>query len=97
MPIPQNSYYIELWETFISQNNPESLSIIYSDHFDLLYNFGFKYTSSTDSEYFRLFSEKKKEARPGKQYVRLFIPMFSTRVIPGAQKTKKNCSFSDIS
>jgi RNA polymerase sigma factor (sigma-70 family) len=49
MPIPQNSYYIELWEMFISQDNQESLSIIYKDHFDLLYNFGFKYTSNTDA------------------------------------------------
>ena len=49
MPIPQNSYYIELWEMFISHNNQESLSIIYKDHFDLLYNFGFKYTSDTDA------------------------------------------------
>jgi len=49
MPISQNIYYIELWEMFISQDDQKSLSIIYKDHFDLLYNFGFKYTSDTDA------------------------------------------------
>ena len=49
MSVSQNSYYIKLWEMFISQNNQEALSIIYKDHFDLLYNFGFKYTSDIEA------------------------------------------------
>ena len=99
MPIPQNSYYIELWETFISQNNPESLSIIYSDHFDLLYNFGFKYTSSTDAiensiqNIFGYFLKKRKKLGPLNNMSGYLFQCFRHELYLELKKQKKTVLF----
>ena len=95
MPTPQNSYYIELWEMFISQNNQESLSIIYKDHFDLLYNFGFKYTSDTDAiensiqNIFGYFLRKRKKLGPVNNMSGYLIQCFRHELYLALKKQKK--------
>jgi RNA polymerase sigma factor (sigma-70 family) len=95
MPISQNSYYIELWEMFISQNNQESLSIIYKDHFDLLYNFGFKYTSDTGAiensiqNIFGYFLKKRNKLGPVNNMSGYLIQCFRHELYLALKKQKK--------
>ncbi len=95
MPISQNSYYIELWEMFISQDNQDSLSIIYKDHFDLLYNFGFKYTSNTDAiensiqNIFGYFLKKRKKLGPVNNMSGYLIQSFRHELYLELKKQKK--------
>ena len=95
MPISQNSYYIELWEMFISQDNQESLSIIYKDHFDLLYNFGFKYTSDTDAiensiqNIFGYFLKKRNKLGPVNNMSGYLIQCFRNELYLALKKQKK--------
>ena len=95
MPISQNSYYIELWEMFISQDNQESLSIIYKDHFDLLYNFGFKYTSDTDAiensiqNIFGYFLKKRNKLGPVNNMSGYLIQCFRHELYLALKKQKK--------
>ena len=95
MPISENSYYIELWEMFISQNNQESLSIIYKDHFDLLYNFGFKYTSDTYAiensiqNIFGYFLKKRKKLGPVNNMSGYLIQCFRHELYLALKKQKK--------
>ena len=102
MPISQNSYYIELWETFISQNNQEALSIIYKDHFDLLYNFGFKYTSSTDAiensiqNIFGYFLKKRKKLGPVNNMSGYLIQCFRHELYLALKKQKKFVFFQSF-
>lgn len=99
MPVPQNSYYIKLWEMFISQNNQESLSIIYKDHFDLLYNFGFKYTSCTDAiensiqNIFGYFLKKSKKLGPVNNMSGYLIQCFRHELYLALKKQKKTVLF----
>jgi len=95
MPISQNSYYIELWEMFISQDNQESLSIIYKDHFDLLYNFGFKYTSDTGAiensiqNIFGYFLKKRNKLGPVNNMSGYLIQCFRHELYLALKKQKK--------
>ncbi len=95
MPISENSYYIELWEMFISQDNQESLSIIYKDHFDLLYNFGFKYTSDTDAiensiqNIFGYFLKKRNKLGPVNNMSGYLIQCFRHELYLALKKQKK--------
>ena len=95
MPISQNSYYIELWEMFISQDNQESLSIIYKDHFDLLYNFGFKYTSDTGAiensiqNIFGYFLKKRNKLGPVNNMSGYLIQCFRNELYLALKKQKK--------
>jgi RNA polymerase sigma factor (sigma-70 family) len=45
MKVPQNKNYSSMWESFITQDNREALSLIYFDHYDHLFNFGLKHTT----------------------------------------------------
>lgn len=45
MSINKNINYSDLWDKFRSQNCREALSTIYFDHYDLLFNYGLKYTT----------------------------------------------------
>lgn len=45
MKLPLNKNYTEIWDNFIGQDNREALSLIYFDHYDLLFNFGLKHTN----------------------------------------------------
>ncbi|MEI8049541.1 MAG: sigma-70 family RNA polymerase sigma factor [Bacteroidota bacterium] len=47
MKVPLNNNYCTNWENFISHGDREALSLIYFDHYDLLFNFGLKHTSDT--------------------------------------------------
>jgi RNA polymerase sigma factor (sigma-70 family) len=95
MPISKNSYYIKLWEMFISQNKQDSLSIIYKDHFDLLYNFGFKYTSNTDAiensiqNIFGYFLKKRKTLGPVNNMSGYLIQCFRHELYLELKKQKK--------
>lgn len=95
MPISENSYYIELWEMFISQDNQESLSIIYKDHFDLLYNFGFKYTSDMDAiensiqNIFGYFLKKRNKLGPVNNMSGYLIQCFRHELYLALKKQKK--------
>jgi len=40
-----NKDYHAIWESFISNGNQEAIGMIYLGHYDLLYNFGLRYTS----------------------------------------------------
>jgi len=40
-----NKDYHAIWESFISNGNQEAIGMIYWGHYDLLYNFGLKYTN----------------------------------------------------
>lgn len=44
MKTPLNIDYGAIWESFISNGNEKALSLIYNDHYDLLYHYGLKYT-----------------------------------------------------
>ncbi len=39
-----NSDYRAIWDSFIANGNQEAIGVIYFGHYDLLYNFGLKYT-----------------------------------------------------
>ncbi|MCK9412563.1 MAG: sigma-70 family RNA polymerase sigma factor [Prolixibacteraceae bacterium] len=39
-----NNDYHAIWESFITNGNHEAIGMIYFGHYDLLYNFGLKYT-----------------------------------------------------
>jgi RNA polymerase sigma factor (sigma-70 family) len=39
-----NNDYRAIWESFIQNGNQEAIGMIYFGHYDLLYNFGLKYT-----------------------------------------------------
>jgi RNA polymerase sigma factor (sigma-70 family) len=45
MKKPDNNDYNAIWDLFIAEGNQEALGMIYFSHYDLLYNFGLKYTS----------------------------------------------------
>lgn len=95
MPISQNRYYIKLWEMFISQDNKKALSIIYKDHFDLLYNFGFKYTSNTDAiensiqNIFGYFLKKRNKLGPVNNMSGYLIQCFRHELYLALKKQKK--------
>ena len=46
MKISLNKNYSAFWESFITHDNREALSLIYFDHYDLLFNFGLKHTTN---------------------------------------------------
>ena len=37
--------YLAIWESFITTGNKQAIGLIYWGHYDLLYNFGLRYTS----------------------------------------------------
>lgn len=41
--------YNLLWRRFIDEGEQESLSVIYMDHYDLLFNYGYKFTKETNT------------------------------------------------
>jgi hypothetical protein len=41
----ENNDYTAIWESFIATGNKEGIGMIYFGHYDLLYNFGLKYTN----------------------------------------------------
>ena len=45
MKSQDNKDYHVIWESFISNGNQEAIGMIYWGHYDLLYNFGLKYTN----------------------------------------------------
>lgn len=45
MKVPLIKNYSLMWDSFISHDNREAFSLIYFDHYDLLFNFGLKHTS----------------------------------------------------
>ena len=40
-----NNNYQAIWETFIANGNQEAIGMIYFGHYDMLYNYGLKYTN----------------------------------------------------
>jgi RNA polymerase sigma factor (sigma-70 family) len=41
----ENTDYTAIWESFIATGDKEAIGMIYFGHYDLLYNFGLKYTN----------------------------------------------------
>ena len=41
----ENKDYPAIWESFVATGDKEAIGMIYFGHYDLLYNFGLKYTS----------------------------------------------------
>lgn len=44
MDIENNNFYLALWDKFRLEGDQESLSVIYFDYYDLLFNYGLKHT-----------------------------------------------------
>jgi hypothetical protein len=44
MKLPQNRDYPAFWVQFVKKGSQAALSMIYLDHYDLLFNYGLKYT-----------------------------------------------------
>ncbi|MCE5347925.1 MAG: sigma-70 family RNA polymerase sigma factor [Bacteroidales bacterium] len=47
MGLSQTIDYLSLWNKFIKDGNQTALSIIYMDYYDVLFNYGSKYTKDT--------------------------------------------------
>ncbi len=45
MKTPLTKNYSAMWERYITHDDREALSLIYFDHYDLLFNFGLKHTN----------------------------------------------------
>jgi RNA polymerase sigma factor (sigma-70 family) len=41
----ENTDYTAIWESFVATGDKEAIGMIYFGHYDLLYNFGLKYTN----------------------------------------------------
>ena len=99
MPVSQNNDYVKLWEMFVSQNNQEALSIIYKNHFDLLYNFGFKYTSDKEviensiQNIFVYFLKIRKKLGPVNNVSGYLMQSFRRQLFLELKKEKKNVLF----
>ena len=99
MPVSQNNDYAKLWEMFVSQNNQEALSVIYKNHFDLLYNFGFKYTSDKEviensiQNIFVYFLKIRKKLGPVNNVSGYLMQSFRRQLFLELKKEKKNVLF----
>ena len=99
MPVSQNNDYAKLWEMFVSQNNQEALSVIYKNHFDLLYNFGFKYTSDKEviensiQNIFVYFLKIRKKLGPVNNVSGYLMQSFRRQLFLELKKGKKNILF----
>ena len=99
MPVSQNNDYAKLWEMFVSQNNQEALSVIYKNHFDLLYNFGFKYTSDKEviensiQNIFVYFLKIRKKLGPVNNVSGYLMQSFRRQLFLELKKGKKNVLF----
>jgi RNA polymerase sigma factor (sigma-70 family) len=95
MIIPQNKNYSELWDSFISQNNQKALSTIYTDHFNLLFKFGLKYTSDKQTienaiqNVFSYFLSIRKKLKPVQSIAGYLIQSFRRQLFLELKKQKK--------
>ena len=99
----QSLNYRELWKKFIKEGSQKSLSLIYFNHFDLLVNFGFKYTSDRQTiedsiqDIFSYFLKVRKSLGDVNNMTGFLLKCFRRQLFIGLNRKKKLLQIENIS
>jgi len=87
--------YSLFWKKFITEGSQEALSLIYFNHFDLLFNFGLKYTSDRQTiedsiqNIFSYFLKNRKSLGPVNNIPGYLLTCFRRQLFIELKKQKK--------
>lgn len=91
----QDRNYSSFWKKFITEGSQEALSLIYFNHFDLLFNFGLKYTSDSQTvedsiqNIFSYFLKVRKSLGPVNNIPGFLLKCFRRQLFIELKKQKK--------
>ena len=94
--------YISLWNKFCHNEDNESFSVIYMDHYDLLFNYGNKFTRDTEiiedsiQNIFSYFLKNRRSLRDIKNVKGYLLKCFRRQLFHDIRKEKRMVSIAEV-